>query len=119
MEYAWLAMPFQLPGFFYAKEDAMSHLAIVLLIVGAFALILGTVIAVRAHLENRGEEMATFRRYFGPEYDRDLLRQSSWSDNENPYDRQARLNDFNARERGTTERYSSSKGTIWRNRDRD
>jgi len=97
----------------------MSHLAIVLLIVGAFALILGTVKAVRAYLENRGEEMAPFRNYFGPEYDRDLLRQSSWCDNENPYDRQTRLNTFNVRARGTTERYSSGRDTAWRNRDQD
>lgn len=69
----------------------MSHFAIVLLIVGAFALIIGTVMAVRAYLENRGEEMAPFRNYFGPEYDRDLLRQSSWCDNENSYDRQSRF----------------------------
>jgi len=44
----------------------MSHLAIILLIVGAFAFILGTVKAVRAYLENRSEELAPFRNYFGP-----------------------------------------------------
>ena len=97
----------------------MSHLAIVLLILGAFVLILGTVKAVRAYLENRGEEMAPFRNYFGPEYDRDLLRQSSWCDNENPYDRQIRLNAFSVRQRGASERYSSGSGSTWRNRDRD
>jgi len=48
----------------------MSHLAIVLLTVGAFVLILGTIRAVRAYLENRSEEMAPFRNYFGAEYDR-------------------------------------------------
>jgi len=97
----------------------MSHLAIVLLIVGAFALILGTVMAVRAYLENRGEEMAPFRNYFGPEYDRDLLRQSSWCDDGNLYDRRTRMNAFNTRERGATERYSTGSGTTWRNRNRD
>ena len=97
----------------------MSHLAIVLLIVGAFALILSTVMAVRAYLENRGEEMAPFRNYFGPEYDRDLLRQSSWCDDENPYNRRTRIDAFNVRDRGATERYSSGSGTTWRNRDRD
>jgi hypothetical protein len=112
-------MPLRLSRAFYAKENAMSHLAIVLLTVGAFVLILGTVKAVRAYLENRGEEMAPFRNYFGPEYGRDLLRQSSWCDNENPYDRQTRLNALDIRERGTTERYSSGRGTTWRNRGRD
>ena len=63
----------------------MSHLTIVLLIVGAFVLILGMITAVRAYLENRRQETAPFRDYFGPEYDRDLLRQSSWCDDENLY----------------------------------
>jgi hypothetical protein len=97
----------------------MSHLTIVLLIVGAFVLILGTVKAVRAYLENRGEEMAPFRNYFGPEHDRDLLRQSSWCDDENLYDRRTRIDAFNIRDRGATERYSGGSGTTWRNRDRD
>ena len=97
----------------------MSHLTIVLLIVGAFVLILGTVMAVRVYLENRVEEMAPFRHYFGPEYDRDLLRQSSWCDDENLYDRQTRFNAFNVRDLGATERYSRGSGTTWRNRDRD
>jgi hypothetical protein len=119
MTSACLAMPLQLPRAFYAKENAMSHLTLVLLIVGAFALILGTVMAVRAYLENRGEEMAPFRNYFGPEYDRDLLRQSSWCDDGNLYDRRTRMNAFNTRERGATERYSTGSGTTWRNRNRD
>ncbi len=97
----------------------MSHLAIVLLTVGAFALILGTVKAVGAYLENRGEEMAPFRNYFESEYDRDLLRQSSWCDNENPYDRQNRSSVFNVRDRSATGGHSSNSGTTWRNRDRD
>ena len=119
MTSACLAMSLQLPRALYAKENAMSHLTLVLLIVGAFALILGTVMAVRAYLENRGEEMAPFRNYFGPEYERGLLRQSSWCDNESPYDRRSRFNAFNVRDRGATERYSSGRGTTWRNRDRD
>ena len=97
----------------------MSHLAIVLLILGAFALVLGTIKAVRAYLENRGEEMAPFRNYFGPEYDRDLLRQSSWCDDENPYDHQTRLNAFNVRERSITGRHSSGRITTWQNRGQD
>lgn len=94
----------------------MPHIEIVLLIVGAFVLIPGTVMAVRAYLKNRGEEMAPFRNYFGPEYDRDLLRQSSWCDNENPFDRQTRLNASNVREQDATERYSSGSGPTWQNR---
>jgi hypothetical protein len=112
-------MPLQLRRFFYAKENAMSHLTIVLLIAGAFAFILGTVKAVSAYLENRSEETAPFRNYFGPEYDRDLLRQSSWSDDENLYDRRTRSDAFNTRDRGATERYSSGSGTTSRNSDRD
>jgi hypothetical protein len=97
----------------------MSHLTIVLLIAGAFAFILGTMKAVSAYLENRGEEIAPFRNYFGPEYDRDLLRQSSWCDDDNLYDRSARIDAFNTRDRVVTERHSSGNGTTWRNRDRD
>ena len=97
----------------------MSHLTIVLLIVGAFVLILGTVKAVRAYLENRCEEIAPFRNYFGPEYDRDLLRQSSWCDDENLYDRRTRVDAVNIRDRASPSGYSSGSGTTWRNRDRD
>ncbi len=97
----------------------MSHPAIVLLVVGAVVFMLGTVKVVRAYLENRGEEMAPFRNYFGPEYDRDLLRQSSWCDDENPNDRRIRVDAFNDPDRGGTERYSNGRRTTWRNRDRD
>ena len=97
----------------------MSHLTLVLMIVGAFVLVLGIVIDVRAHLENRAEELAPFRNYFGAEYDRDLLRQSSWSDGENPSDRRTRSEDFNAGDCGATDRYSRDSGTIWRNRDQE
>lgn len=67
-----------------AKESVMPHLTPVLMILGAFVLILGMVIYVRAQLENRSEEMAPYRHYFGTEDERDLLRQSSWYDCENP-----------------------------------
>lgn len=97
----------------------MSHLAIVLLIIGAFVLILGTVQAIRACFENRAEEMAPFRNYFGPEYDRDLLRQSSWSDDEDLSNRRIRIDALNVRDWGVTERYSRDSGTTRRNRDRD
>jgi hypothetical protein len=96
----------------------MSHLTIVLLIVASFAFILGAVRAIRASLDNRVEEIAPFRNYSGPEYDRDLLRQSSWSDDENLYGLRTRYA-VNIRERGVTERYSSGGGRTWRNRDLD
>lgn len=56
----------------------MSHLALVLLIVGTFVLILWIVRSVRAYLEDRDEKIAPFRNYYGYKYDRDLLGQSSW-----------------------------------------
>lgn len=107
----------------------MSHLTIILLIVGAFAFILGTVKAVSAYLENRSEEIAPFRNYFGPEYDRDLLRQSSWCDDGDLYDGRTRVEVFNTRVRAAAERHpsgwgasglqSSGSGTTGRNRERD
>jgi hypothetical protein len=97
----------------------MSQLTLVLMIVGAFVLVLGIVIDVRAHLENRAEELAPFRNYFGAEYDRDLLRQSSWSDGESSSDRRTRADAFNVSDCGATDRYSTSGGSVRRNRDRD
>jgi hypothetical protein len=97
----------------------MSHLAIALLIVGAFVFIVGTVKAVSAYLENRGEEMAPFRNYFGPEHDGDLLGRSSWCDDKNQYDRRTRMDAFKTRERSVTERDSSGGGTTSRSRDKD
>ena len=93
------------------QENALSHLTVAMLLVGAFVLIFGTGVAARAYLKNRAEEIAPFCNYFGPEYDRDLLRQSSWSDDENPYNRRTRIDAFNVRDRDATERYSSGSGT--------
>ncbi|MGD0346842.1 MAG: hypothetical protein ABSA85_08800 [Terracidiphilus sp.] len=97
----------------------MSQLTIVLSIMGVFVLILGTAKAVRAYLENRAEEMAPFRHYFGLAYERDLLRQSSLCDDENLFDRRARIYAINVRDRGATERYSRGSGTTRRDRNRD
>jgi len=97
----------------------MSHLTIVQLIVGAFVLVLGAVMAVRAYVKNHFEERAPFRHYFGPEYDRDLLLQSSWCDDDSLYDRRTRIDATNVRDRGASERFSSGSGTAWRNRDLD
>jgi hypothetical protein len=97
----------------------MSHLTIALLVVGAIVLVLGTIMVIRMRLRNRWEEMAPFRNYFGTEYDRDLLRQSSWCDGENLYALQTQVNVLNIRDRGASKRHSSGSGTTWRNRDRD
>jgi hypothetical protein len=97
----------------------MSHLTIALLLVGALVVMFGTVMAVRMYLKNRVEEIAPFRHYFGPEYDRDLLRQSSWCDDQNLCDRQTGFNAFSVRNPGTDERYSRDSSTTRRDGDRD
>lgn len=102
----------------------MPHLTLVLMIVGAFFIALGMFIDLKAHLENRSEEMAPFRYYVGTEDDRDLLRQSSWYDGENPCgsenssdDRRTRFSAFSAGQCGATDRYSRGAGAFRRNRD--
>jgi len=97
----------------------MSHLTIILLIVGAFALIFGTVKAAKAYLENRIEETALFRRYYLPEHDRDFLRESSWCDSENPNVRRFRIDAFTGSDLDVTEQYSNASEKSWRNSDRD
>src|SRR5579859_836991 len=59
-----------------AKENAMHHLMNPLLLLAAMILVLGIVMAFRVHLRNRRGNGALFRNYFGPQYDRDLLRLS-------------------------------------------
>jgi len=61
----------------------MLYLTIAMLLVGALVLVLGAVLVVEAFIENRREEPASFQDYFRPGYDRDLLRQSDWSEIEN------------------------------------
>jgi hypothetical protein len=97
----------------------MSHPTIAVLLVGALVFIFGTVMAVKAYLKNRGEEMAPFRDYFGPAYDRDLLQQSSWCDDESLYNRRTPFDGFNVRDPGTTSWHSRGRGATGRNRDRD
>ena len=48
----------------------------------ALALVLGVIPAIKALLGDRNRDDAPFRDYFGPEYDRDLLRQSTLSETE-------------------------------------
>jgi hypothetical protein len=97
----------------------MSHFTISLAIVGAFVLILGTIMAIRTYLKNRREEVAPFRNYFGAEYSRDLLRQSSWCDDEKLYDRQNRIDAVGIRNRRVNEHYLRDTGSTWGNCDRD
>jgi hypothetical protein len=97
----------------------MPYSTIALMIVSAFASILSTVMVFRAHHRNRLEEMAPFRDYFGAEYDRDLLRQSSWCDDENLDDHQNRIDSQGLRDRNADEKYSRSGVASRWNRDRD
>jgi|HubBroStandDraft_1064217.scaffolds.fasta_scaffold08619_2 hypothetical protein len=97
----------------------MSHFTIALVIVGALVLILGTVVVVRAYLKNRLDEMAPFRDYFGAEYVRDLIRQSSWCDDESPYVRQNRIDSYDIRDRNANEQYLRGSGATWWKRNRD
>jgi len=53
-----------------------------LLLVGAFIFVIGMVYAVRLLLHHRREQAAPFRNYFSTEYDRDLLRFSALSEDE-------------------------------------
>jgi hypothetical protein len=48
----------------------------------ASALALGLIPTFRSLLRDRNRNAAAFRDYFGPEYDRDLLRQSTLSETE-------------------------------------
>jgi hypothetical protein len=90
----------------------VSHLMIVLFVVAAFALIIGAIKGLRACFENRDEEMEIVRCITGLEYDRDLIRQSAWSDDVNLTERRTPISAFKVRDQ-------DGSGTTWRNRDRD
>ncbi len=60
----------------------MPHLLNAMLLVSSLFLLLGAVLGVRNLLEIRKGRSSLFRDYFGPEYDRDLLRQSAFSEAE-------------------------------------
>jgi hypothetical protein len=60
----------------------MDHITRAQLFVGAFIIIVCIVLALRALLQHRRKLAAPFRDYFGPEYDRDLLQQSEFSESE-------------------------------------
>ena len=60
----------------------MDQLTKALLITGAIILIVCVVLALRAIQRLHRQQAAPFRDYFGPEYDRDLLRQSELSESQ-------------------------------------
>jgi hypothetical protein len=60
----------------------MYYLTYALLLACAFLLIAGAASVIRAFLDNRSEEAAPFRDYFGSAYDRELLQLSSSSETE-------------------------------------
>jgi hypothetical protein len=60
----------------------MLHLLNSLLLVGAFVFAIAMVQAARAMIHRRREEAAPFRNYFTTEYDREMLRYSTLSDDE-------------------------------------
>jgi hypothetical protein len=77
----------------------MFHHTNAIFFAGAFVLILGVGLAVKAFLERRRGKWAPFQDYFGPDYDRDLLQQSAFSETEDWLaDRQARFAPFRRRE---------------------
>jgi hypothetical protein len=67
---------------FQKKEKFMAHLISSLFLVGAFVLAIAMIHAAKVLLRNRREEAAPFRNYFTTEYDRELLRYSALSEDE-------------------------------------
>jgi hypothetical protein len=59
----------------------MLHITNGEFLAGAIALLI-MVFAVRAILRNRRQNADSFSDFSGPDYNRDLLRQSSWSETE-------------------------------------
>jgi len=60
----------------------MDHITKTQLLAGAFILIVGIVLALRALLRYLRRDSAPFRDYFGPEYDSDMLQHSALSESE-------------------------------------
>jgi hypothetical protein len=58
----------------------MIDFADAILLISALVLILGVIPAIRGLLGDHDGNAASFRDYFGPEYDRDLLQQSKLSE---------------------------------------
>lgn len=69
-----------------------------ILLASALALLIGLIPTIRTSLRKRNKAAAGFRDYFGPEYDRDLLRQSTLSETEEwQADDDSRLPSFRTR----------------------
>jgi hypothetical protein len=102
------------------KEKTMHHFSESQLLIGAFVLILATVIAVSAFLDNRRAKASRVRDYFGPEYDRDLLLHSSLSENEDwMADRNSGVEPFCLSDPVVNARGMRVSGATWWNRERD
>jgi hypothetical protein len=98
----------------------MHHLMNPLLLLAATILVLGIVMAFRVHLRNRRGNGALFRNYFGPQYDRDLLRLSAFSETEDwQSDPLPRFASFPLRDADATRRLTRVSGTAQRDRERD
>ena len=101
----------------------MHHLTNFMLLVGAIILISGivmTVMVVRALIENRRENAAPFRDYFGPQYDRDLLRHSEFSESEDwQSDPHSRFAPFRLRDPDIPRRFTRVSSTSQQSRERN
>jgi hypothetical protein len=96
----------------------MFHLTNGMLLFVVLVLILGVGVAARAFLGYRRGKSAPFRDYFGPEYDRDLLQQSSLSETEDWLaDRHARFTPFRLRDPGTSQQRTRVSGATQLDRD--
>jgi hypothetical protein len=67
---------------FKKEENFMAHVISSLFLVGAFVFAIALVHAAKVLLRNRREKAAPFRNYFTAEYDRELLRYSALSEDE-------------------------------------
>ena len=96
----------------------MIHLPDAILFGCAIVLILGVSLAVREFLANRKRKSAPFLDYFGPEYERDLLQQSAFSETQEwRADSDARFTPFRLRNQGTSELRTRVSGPVRRDRD--
>ncbi len=96
----------------------MHYLTNTLLLAGAFVLSLGIAMAVGAFFRNRRKEEAPIGEYFGPEYDRDLLLHSAFSETEDwQADRHSRFAPFRLRDPEPTEQRTRATSVAQRNRD--
>jgi len=76
-----------------------------ILLASALALVLGVIPVIGRSLGDRNGNAAPFRNYFGPDYDRDLLRQSALSETEEwQADLHSRLPSFSLRDLESRER---------------